>query len=56
MTDPAQRKALLGRLCKGRKGIDRKAVAAELERIAGELVGKADEQEDERPPVASRRR
>jgi hypothetical protein len=51
LTDPDGRKELLGRLCKGRKGIDKKAVAAELERIASDLVGKADEQLEEKACV-----
>ncbi len=52
LTDPGERKRLLGRICKGRKGIDKKALAAELERIASDLVGKADGKDGGRPSQA----
>src|SRR5437773_774234 len=43
VADANGRAQFLRGLCKGRKGIDRKAVAAELERIAGEVVARPDE-------------
>jgi hypothetical protein len=41
-----ERAAFVRKLCKGRKGIDRKTVAAELEKIAAEIVAKAGDQKD----------
>jgi len=43
LTDAAERARFVKALCKGRKGIDKKAVAAELERLAGEVAAKAGE-------------
>ncbi len=43
LADAAERVRFVKALCKGRKGIDRKAVAAELERLAGEVAAKAGE-------------
>jgi hypothetical protein len=43
VTDASGRKRFLTGLCQGRKGIDRPAVAVELERIAAELAQQAEE-------------
>src|SRR5262245_5913110 len=40
LADAAGRQRFLRGLCKGRKGIDRKAVAAQLEKIVGDIVAK----------------
>src|SRR5436305_1332254 len=40
VADASGRARFLRGLCKGKKGLDRKAVSIELERIAGELVAK----------------
>jgi hypothetical protein len=40
VADARERERFIRGLCKGRKGIDRKAVASALERIAGELLAK----------------
>src|SRR5262245_20596080 len=52
--DANGRERFLRGLCKGRKGIDRKAVAAELERIAGEVVARPDEGGKEEGPGRGR--
>lgn len=46
VADANARKRFLSGLCKGRKGIRRGDVAKELERIAGDLVAKPDEEGD----------
>jgi hypothetical protein len=43
IADAAERARFVKALCKGRKGIDRKAVAAELDRLAVETAAKAGE-------------
>jgi hypothetical protein len=45
VADARGRERFLRGLCKGRKGVNRKAVALELERIAGELVAKPADKE-----------
>jgi hypothetical protein len=44
LADAASRQRFLRGLCRGRKGIDKRTVAAELERIVGEIVAKGGEE------------